>query len=504
MSDVQTGPYQRVLAAHPGKSQFDLSHDVKLTCDMGKLIPFLCEEAMPGDRFSVGIQAAIRLMPMVAPVLHEINAYFDWYFVPFRLLWPEPNGWETFITGGPQGTDAPTLPRWTSPNTALGTLWDYFGFPTGVDTVGAYPMAFPRRAYNLVYNTFYRDQQLIAEVSLDQETVLTAAWRKDYFTSALPWQQRGTAPALPVTGSVTWDPALILNTDFDASSTTPRFRFDTVDGKMYVYKSGDNDPRDNARQFFNSSTVSLVSYTVADLRQSLRLQEYLERNARGGARYTEWLRMHFGVSPRDERLQRPEYIGGCKFGVMVSEVLQTSSTDATTPQGNMAGHGLVAGQDFGGNYHAQEFGYVLGIMRVLPTAAYSQGVPRMFNRTSRYDFPDPAWMHLAEQAIIRAEIYADNNSTNNNTIFGYQGRFNELRARASKLLNLFRVGVAGTLDYWHLGRNFSSAPALNQAFIECVPSKRIFAATSQPACLVNIANVVRAIRPMPVQAEPST
>lgn len=496
-------PYQTVKTLRPGRSAFDLSHDVKTTCDLGQLIPFMAELVVPGDHWTVGIEAVIRMMPMVAPILHKIDAFFDLFFIPFRLL---DSNWEMFRTGGADGANAYTLPKWAPTNTALGSLWDYLGFPTGVDPVGLRPLDYVRQAYNLVYNQYYRDETQIAEVALTNETILNCAWRKDYFTSALPWQQRGTAPALPVTGSAVWDPSLILNTDFDASSTPPRFRFDTINGIMYIFKSGDNDPRDNARQFMNSNTVNLTTFNVADLRLALRLQELLERNARAGARYTEWLGAHFNVKAQDFRLQRAEFVGGCQFGVNISEVLQTSASTlaSSTPQGTMAGHGLTAGSDLMGKYSAQEDGILLGIMRIKPVAAYSQGMPRMFTQTSRYDFYVPELAHLAEQAVLRGEIYADGNSTNNNTIFGYQGRFNELRSRSSMLTNLMRVGVAGTLDYWHLGRNFSSAPALNQAFIECVPTKRYLAAPSQPACIVNLGVMARAVRPLPYEPTPLT
>ena len=247
--------------------------------------------------------------------------------------------------------------------------------------------------------------------------------------------------------------------------------------------------------------ASATTFNVSDLRLAFQIQKWMERNARGGARYTEYLNNHFGVSPRDERLQRPEYLGGTKLPLMVSEVLQTSET-GTTPQGTMAGHGLSAGRDFCATYRAEEFGLIMGIMSIMPRTAYSQGINRQWLRTTRYDFYSPEWAHLSEQAIIRAELYANSVSGDNTTVFGYQGRYNEMRSKQNMLCSLMRYGVSGSLAFWHIGRNFASAPSLNETFIRCVPRKDYLAAPSQPACIVNIANIIKAIRPMPVEPNP--
>lgn len=508
--------YDRVKNARPGRAAFNLSYEKKLTCDMGQLIPIMCDEVVPGDTFKIGVEAVIRFQPLVSPVLHEINAFFHYFFVPYRLLWAD---WEKFITGDVDGEDASVLPRWApsgggSGAAAAGTLWDYFGFPVGVDPIGARPMAFPLYAYNAVYNNYYRDENQVAEMALDEEGLnygpLLRAWEKDYFTSALPWQQRGTAPALPISGSSSAVWAVAPGLDYPAPNDANVF---TMEGNS-VSQVGRNQNTVNVleggsvvQSELNTNTVDLSvasTFDVADLRLAFQLQKWQERNARAGVRYTEFLAAHFGVSPRDERLQRPEYIGGTRMPVMVSEVLQTSSTDATTPQGNMAGHGLSAGRDFCASYRAEEFGLILGIMSVMPRTAYDQGINRQWLRTTRFDFYTPEFAHLSEQAVIRAEIFCNGVSNDNNTIFGYQGRFNEMRSKQSMLCGLMRSDAAGSLDFWHLGRHFATYPELDQSFIECDPAetKRIFADEDAPGLIVNIANIIKAIRPLPMDPDP--
>ena len=338
--------FKRVAGLHPGMSVFDLSYVKLFTCDMGKLIPVMCDEVVPGDIFKIGNQSVIRMQPLVAPVLHEINAYVHYFFVPYRLLW---SGWEDFITGGSDGADASTLPLWwPAAAQTEGSLWDYFGFPTGVVTTAtSAPVMFPLNAYNLIFNEYYRDENLQAESSLNATGVKTRNWEKDYFTSSLPWQQRGTAPALPI-GGVT--KAVWPNVDVTHASFT--LQGDMSTGPI-VYKPRSAD----TKGLLEANTIDLSTastFNVSDLRLAFQIQKWMERNARAGARYTESLQAHFGVSPRDERLQRPEYIGGSKSPVIVSEVLQTSSTDGTSPQGNMAGHGVSASSTFCGKYRATE------------------------------------------------------------------------------------------------------------------------------------------------------
>lgn len=478
--------FDSVGALAPGKSVFDLSYEKKLTCDMGQLIPVMADEVVPGDVFELGNQVVVRFQPMVAPVLHEINCYIHYFFVPYRLLWSD---WEDFISGGKDGAFTAVIPTWSPTSSAEGSLWDYFGFPTGVTPTGVLPVAFPKRAYQLVYNEFYRDETQIAEVDIDTETLRIRAWEKDYFTSSLPWQQRGTAPALPISGTskAVWST--------DATSPT------SIGTIQYATGSNKFSPTTFAAVLNNANTVDLstaTTFNVADLRLAFQIQKWMERNARGGARYTEFLRAHFGVSPRDERLQRPEFIGGSKNGVVVSEVLQTSSTDGTSPQGNMAGHGIIADSTYVGKYRAQEYGIIIGIMSVMPRTAYQQGVNRQWIKRTKYDFYFPEFANLSEQAVEKGELYATSVEAENRTIFGYQGRYDEMRYKP----NLVCGQLRSTLNFWHLGRIFTSAPSLNQTFIECVPSKRIFSVPSAPGLIVSVANKIRAVRPIPAQSNP--
>ena len=421
--------------------------------------------------------------------------YVHYFFVPYRILWDD---WEDFISGGVDGQFADPIPEWEPTLTTEGSLWDFFGFPVGVDPDGAYPLDFPRRAYNLVYNEYYRDENLQTEIALTNETILNRSWEKDYFTSSLPWQQRGTAPALPISGTTRaiWDASM-----FTKAATN--FPIGT-NGLAPVFEAGNAGTAPAAaKNAFNNNVVDLSSaatFDIADLRLAFQIQKWMERNARAGVRYTEFLRAHFGVSPRDERLQRPEYIGGSKAPCIISEVLQTSSTDATTPQGNLAGHGITVSDAYCGKYHAQEFGLIIGIMSIMPRSAYSQGIDKQWLRKTKYDFYFPEFANLSEQAILNAEICATGNPTHNQDIFGYQGRYDEMRTKNSQIVS----GMRTTFDYWHLGRQFStgSPPVLNEDFIKCVPRKDIFAVPSEPGLIVNFANIIKAFRPLPYMAVP--
>ena len=482
--------FRNVAGLHPGMSVFDLSYTKLFTCDMGQLIPVMCDEVVPGDIFKIGNQSVIRMQPLVAPVLHEINAYVHYFFVPYRLLWSD---WEDFITGGVDGQNASTLPLWQPSDTSIlheGSLWDYLGFNVDVvPTASSQPMAFPKNAYNLIYNEYYRDENLQSEVALTFNHVLKRNWEKDYFTSSLPWQQRGIAPALPISGigHAKWPAVYASGSPFNLQG---------------VYGTGMYQPASDGTKFFlENNTIDLstaTTFNVADLRLAFQIQKWMERNARAGARYTESLQAHFGVSPRDERLQRPEYIGGSKTPVIVSEVLQTSSTDATSPQGNMAGHGVSVASTFCGKYRATEHGLIMGILSIMPRSMYQQGHDRQWLRRSRYDFYFPEFANLSEQAITKAEIYASASESDNKTIFGYQGRYDEMRTKRNMVCGQMR----STFDYWHLGRIFSAVPALNSDFVTCNPDKRIFAAPSEPGFIVQFANLIKAWRPMPIQSDP--
>lgn len=507
------GPFSKVSVLRPGRSVFDLSYSKIMTMDMGQLVPVMHDEVYPGDEFDIGTDMVVRMQPLVSPVMHEIYATVHYFFVQTRRMWDK---WEDFITGGEDGKFdevANPPPRWNPTSTVVGSLWDMFGFPVGVTPTGALPIQFPLNAYNDIWNNYYRDQNTQAEVALNQDTVLKRTWAKDYFGAALPWQQRGIAPALPISGRISAEFASAVTGS--ATFTTgagPQTGQVTFNASNQIFTGGvalNNNLVSIPAANLNANTVDLstaTTFNVADLRLAFQVQKWMERNARAGARYTESLKAHFGVSNGDERLQRPEYIGGVKFPVIVSEVLQTSETTATSPQGNMSGRGLTAGQGNAGKYKATEHGWIMGIMSIMPVPMYSQGIDRQYLRRSRYDYYFPEFANLSEQAIERAEIYATAVEAENRTEFGFIGRFDEMRVKRNLVTGLLRTD----LNHWHLGRVFSSAPLLNSAFQTMDSTtggasnsyKRIFAVPSEPGFIVHVSNRIKAIRPLPIQSEP--
>lgn len=486
-------PFKQVQVHRPGRSLFNLSFEKKMTADMGIIYPVACEEMVPGDSFVLSAEAVVRMNPMIKPIMHQINMDVFSFFVPYRLLWPNPGGWEDFITGGADGSLAPAIPRWDGfEHNEVGSLWDYLGFPPDVTPTGALPLDFPRRAYNMIWNQYFRDEQLQSELDITDTAnahLLRASWEKDYFTSALPWQQRSlVAPSLPLVG---FAPVQYLDNTTDGS----------VAGTDSNHVSGLLTIQDHAafKNQFRADLSAIGTFDYADLRSLAQLSKNLERSARVGARYTEHLRGHWGVSPKDERLNRAEFIGAFSAPIIISEVLQTSATDAgVSPQGNMAGHGVSATRNFIGKCYAEEFGLMMTLMVVRPKPAYQQGINRQWLRRNRWDFPTPEFVNLSEQAIEQAEIYATAIEADNLDIFGYQGKYDEMRYKPNVVAGLMRTTMAS----WHLGRIFASAPSLNDEFIQCTPDTRIFAVPSQPQMFVSFGNMIKAIRPIPVVGEP--
>lgn len=500
--------FKRVQALRPGRSVFDLSYSKKMSGVMGKLYPMMCDEVVPGDVFEIGVDAVVRFAPMVAPPLHEIYMKADWYFVPYRLLGDrtvDENGataWERFITGGQEGalvnrSTLGLLDMNTAP-ISVGSLEDHLGFPTGVTLATQYgadsPLGFPTQAYFLIWNEYYRDPNFedpvdIASANVTVNQCKTANWDPDYFTRALPYQQRGTAPALPVSGTTSAEFAAV-----QASNS-----FNMSGGGAGLPYSAFNA---STKSVLDNNTVDLSGATtvnISEIRTAFQLQIWLERNARSGYRYTEFLRSHFGESPRDDRLDRPEYIGGIRRPVMISEVLQTSETD-TSPQGNLAGHGIIAASDYVAKYHAKEYGLIMCIMSIQPRPAYQQGINRQWLRQTRYDFYHPEFANLSEQGIYNQEIYLSASEATNRTIWGYQGRYDEMRVKHDIVSGEFR----NTLDFWHLGRVFGSLPALNSTFGHVDPASctRIFADEANDHLYVHWGNKLKAIRPLPLQSNP--
>ncbi len=533
--------FSEVRGNEVGRSVFNLSHVKRLTADMGQLIPVLFLECVPGDTMKIGCEAVTRFQPLVAPILDSVDLYVHYFFVPTRLLMDGDKDWETFLTGGKDGKDTSvSLPLWTfgyadgssvDPKNPFSngitngkySLWDYFGLPikdsaTDLKVRDAnHVLAFAQRAYNFIWNEYYRDENLCDEVSLNNGTLLYRAWKKDYFTSALPWQQRGISPALPISGTL---PLSFYTEDSLYSNYLP---LDNKLGSIGVSSEGSNVLRfytannDSGGGALASKGVTgsvnlqdATTFDVAVLREAFQIQRWLELNARAGVRYTEFLKAHFGYSPLDEVLQRPEYIGGTKSEIVISEVLQTSRTvDSTetekgSPQGNLAGHGLGAMSDFITTYTAKEFGYIVGIASWMPKASYQQGVNRMFSRRTKYDWYFPEFAHLSEQSLTKGELYATGDEAHDNSIFGYQSCYAEMKYMPS----INTSDMRDTFSYWHLGRKFSSDPSLNSGFLTTNSAysggirKDIFAVKNEPGLIVQFGNVVEAIRPMPVYGTP--
>lgn len=487
------------------RSVFDLTHERKLSCDMGKLVPMMYQEVLPGDTFKVNTDMLVRIAPMLSPVMHRITAYTHFYFVPTRLLW---TNWEKFITGGEDGKNASVVPTVTSPGGgyAAGTLWDYFGLPTGIAGIEA--LAFLFRAYALIYNQWYRNQNLISEVGLSladgadattNMSILNRMWEQDYFTGALPFAQRGDAVEVPLGGvvpvnlkSATGTEQLIKKASDHSLMTSGTMGVDGAGGFGVTGVKGVIDPNGTLEADLGSASP----ITINALRQCFQVQKWMERNARGGARYIESILTHWGIRSSDARLQRPEFLGGGRSPIVISEVLQTSSTDGTSPQGNMAGHGYSAQSGHGFVKSFEEHGYIVGVLSIMPRTAYYQGVNRMWNRRSNKDWAWPEFANLGEQEILNKEIYAG--AALPDGVFGYNPRYEEYRREPSTVHGDFRT----TLDYWHMARKFTAEPALNAAFVTADPTKRIVAAPSEHVCWIQLLNQVQAARLLPKRGTP--
>lgn len=495
--------FQAAASDNVRKSAFDLSHTKALSGKMGVLIPTLLEEVIPGDEFNIQQENFVRLAPMLAPVMHMINITTHFFFVPNRIVWDE---WEDFITGGKEGTSEPPIPSIAMTDLDIQTgnyrLADYFGIPTIDNSVGSSIRvnALPFRAYQTIYNEYYRDQTLNDEVDISTIGGLTpirrSSWEKDYFTSALPFLQRGVEIGVPIeleyretaqaykTSDGSVPEAGALETGFDAT------------GKIH-------DPMDNYLRIENLESTAL-DFTINELRTSSALQRFLEKQATGGYRYTETLTNHFGVRSSDQRLNRPEYIGGGKNPVVITEVLSNTQTlnsadEVTSPVGEMAGHGVSSGQTVSANYQAEEHGYIIGITRVLPNTQYFQGIPKHFLYDDKFDYAWPELANLGEQPVLNQELYFDPSDDDYNTgTFGYQQRYAQYKFSQSTVHGDFR----DTLKYWHMAREFESQPALNGTFVQANPTERIFAVQGEDNIWVQILNKVKALRPLPYFSNP--
>lgn len=543
--------YNSIRIKTPKRNKFNLSHDVKLSMEMGQLVPILCQDVIPGDTFKCNSEVFIRFAPMIAPIMHRINVYVHYFFVPKRLVW---DAWKQFITGGVDGKSGmpdemdetvPAYPRIKLTNGVdsvtnksqmtthfvPGTLSDYLGFPVqnspaASDTVEL--DALPFRAYQLIYNEYYRDQTLDPVIDIGKYsqfdgvsseawyvqglcTLRKRAWQKDYFTSALPWPQRGDAVELPLYG----DGNVILDKS-SMNSSTPHFATNSSENPQGNISQGTKSPGQANIQINNANDSAFYdpdgslkvdmqnvsAATINELRQAIKAQEFLELSARGGSRYIEQILAFFGVKSSDARLQRPEYLGGGKQPVIISDVLQTSQSTKDSPQAQPAGNAVSLGKSNSFKRFFEEHGYVIGIMSVMPVPAYQQGMPRQFTKFDRLDHYWPQFAHLGEQEIKSQELYFKPNDPHNDDTFGYAPRYAEYKFINSSVHGDFR----NSLNFWHLGRIFSERPNLNSTFIHFQDgtANRAFAVQDSNFnhLWVSVRNNITALRPMPKYGTP--
>lgn len=542
--------FTRVKTSKPPVNKFDLSHDKMLTAQMGRLCPVLCQEMVPGDRFRVQSDLMCRTVPLVSPAFGSLKAYIHYFFVPNRLLWDQ---WEDFITGGEDGTDRPVPPyvqyndlvfdahtrTGENYNVGSGCLWDYFGLPLADwdSTSGgnATPISLlPFKAYSLIYNEYYRDQNVDPEyeIFVDQSgrQVLNSSgrfgfsfhfdvprrrWLKDYFTSALPTPQRGPDVTLPIAGQAN----VVLSETNNAGRfvapnsaiMAPPDRYDVIASNINTPTSGYSisaassktesgysltyDPNGSLKADLSTATA----VTINDLRRAIALQKFYEISARAGSRYKETIMGHFHVTSSDARLQRPEYLGGGVSTINISEIPQTSATGSASPQGNLAGKGFGIGRSNRSSFFAEEHGYLIGILSIIPDAIYYQGINKSWNRLNQEDYYWPSFAHLGEQPILKSELYAPYESNTFSQLFGYAPRYAEYKYAPSTIHGLFRTQLAN----WTFARKLSAAN-LNSDFLQVPNITNPYAVQDNTdKYLIWISHKIDALRPMPFFGTPS-
>jgi len=496
--------YSKSVGLNPKYNTFDLSHDKKLTMKMGEIIPVMAMDVLPGDKFTIESSHLTRFLPLVAPVMHQVKVKVRYFFSPNRLVW---SNWEDFITGPESATDVsePTHPTVTATGVPS-TLADYMGISTATHAaqqtveVNALPFAH----YQFIYNEYFRDQNLVDEKNYqltdgnnatgDLLSKRRVAWQHDRFTSSLPFTQKGPEVTLPV---VAGDIGLTQIRDLQGNVTTGNFNLGsfavppTTGGQLAATNTGLPHQLVLREEDFNPATIN-------QLREAFAIQKWLELNARSGNRYTEHIQAHFGVTPQDARLQRPEEFGGSVSTVQFSEVLQTADT-TDGDLGTMGGHGITASGSRKSSYYAQEHGWIFAVMYVVPDSSYFQGIPKKFDKIDRYDYYQPLLAHIGEQPVKQREIFAAGTSADNNT-FGYLPIYDEYRHETNSVHGLMKTD----LKHWHMSRDFGvNVPTLNNTFISCNPTDRIFTETEDAEQIIaHVYNKVNVGRKVPYYGTP--
>jgi hypothetical protein len=501
--------FSRVPQAEIQRSTFNRVHGLKTTFDSGQLVPIYVDEVLPGDTFQLNATGFGRLATPIYPLMDNMYVETFFFFVPNRLIW---DNWEKFngAQDDPGDSTDYLVPQVQGATVGEGSLYDYMGLPTqvaGIDFNNLHG-----RAYNLIWNEWFRDENLQDSIVVDKGdgpdtysdyVIQKRGKRHDYFTSALPWPQKGDAVSLPL-----GDSAPIKFDTFSGTDITNNYAI------LGRFSSGEMQTQYSAYEATAGGNIPNLSYsnleadltdasaaTINQLREAFQIQRLYERDARGGTRYTEILQSHFGVTSPDARLQRPEYLGGQKTELMMQPIPQTSSTDSTSPQGNLSSIGTLSSRG-GFSKSFVEHGVLIGMACVFADLTYQQGMNRMWSRRDRWDFYWPALAHLGEQTILNQEIYTQGTSADTQT-FGYQERYAEYRYKPSQITGKMRSNATGSLDAWHLAQDFGSLPALNASFIEeNPPVDRVIAVTTEPEFLWDWYFDLKTTRPMPVYSVP--
>lgn len=518
--------FSEIPRADIQRSSFDRSHGYKTTFDAGYLIPAFVDEVLPADTFILNTTAFSRLLsPLTVPVMDSMYFETFFFFVPSRLLW---DNWQKFNGEQENPGDStdyliPTLPDNTK--FEVGSIGDYFGIPTGVNLSKI--NALPFRAYNLIWNEWFRDENLQDSVNVEKGDgpddiadykLFRRGKRHDYFTSALPWPQKGPGVEIPLGTSAPIHgltatnvnnlvnlgavPRMLANSyypsDSSGSSTKGIVADTTSVGLTNIVNNLTGDPAS-----IYADLTAATAYTINSLRQAFQVQRLYERDARGGTRYTEILRAHFNVISPDARLQRPEYLGGSSSYININPVQQTSgSQSGSTPQANLAANAQFVAKRHGFTKSFVEHGYIIGLINVRADLSYQQGLNRMWSRQGRFDFYWPVLAHLGEQTILNKEIYAQGTAADDE-VFGYQERYAEYRYYPSQITGKLRSTYAQSLDIWHLSQKFDNLPTLSSQFIEDNPPiDRVVAVQDEPQFIVDMWFNMKCVRPMPVYGVP--